>query len=146
MSQNNDDNKRGRRFFANSMHREIFFLVFCSALIPMFIATLGMYYLIFHITANQIGVPEVIAYHVLPAAKKVLLIIFIGTPLAIAVILYYSHKVTHHIVGPFDRITRELGESIDGKRKGPIKVRTKDKFAPLVNRINALLEKINQHG
>ena len=88
------------------------------------------------------GIPESIAYNIIPAARKVVLIMLMTTPLAITVILLIAYKVTHRIIGPFDRVVRELGECVSGERKGPIMLRKNDKFWPLVDRINTLLERV----
>ena len=88
-------------------------------------------------------VPEAIAYNLLPAAKKVLFILAFAVPLSILVILLIAHNITHKIVGPFDRIVRELGERIENRKKGHIHIRVKDKFKPLVDKINQLLDKLS---
>lgn len=119
-------------------------MVFWAALIPTIITTFCLYYLIFGMLAMQFGFPEVIAYHIIPAAKKVTFILLTSAPIAILLILLIAYKITHTIIGPFDRIIRELGEYVEGRRKGILTVRKDDKFEPLVNRINKLLTKLNK--
>lgn len=133
---------RRKRFFANVLHRDIFSLICLAALIPMSVSCAALFYLIFNITAHQLAIPEVIAQNLYPAARTVLFIIWIITPFVIAVILVFAYKVTHKIVGPYSRVLRELDESISGTRQGPIILRSKDKFQPLVDKINILLERI----
>ncbi len=134
-------NNKRKNFFANKMHREIFFVVFLASILPATIVTVLLYYTIFGIVANQLGIPEAIAYNIIPAAKKVTTILAISVPACILIILISAFKISHKIVGPFDRITRELDENLKGKRKGHIILRKKDKFRPLVDRINKLLDK-----
>ena len=122
----------------------MFVLFFFAALIPALITSIMLFYLIFYITADQIGIPETIAYNILPAARRVVKIMLFMTPLTIVVILWIAHKITHRIIGPFDRVVRELGECLSGQRKGPIMLRKNDKFWPLVDKINQLLEKSRQ--
>ncbi len=138
---NEPKNKR-KRLFANNLHKQIFLLVALAALVPLVIATVCLYYLIFGITAMEVGIPEAIAYNILPAARRVTIILFTAAPAAILAVLVIAHKVTHSIVGPFDRIVRELDEHLEGKGKGPIIIRKTDKFSPLVDRINKLLAKL----
>ncbi len=133
---------RGKQIFANQMHSEIFLTVFLAAFVPTLITTILLFYLIFTITADQVGIPEAIFANVIPAAYRVALILCVALPIAILLILVLAHKITHKIVGPFDRVVRELDESIARKRLGPIKLRSGDKFAPLVAKINILLEKM----
>ena len=133
-----------RQFFANQMHREIFWVIFLAVFAPTIITTVSLFYLIFNITAEQMGIPEAIAYNIMPAAQRVTIILLVTIPLATVGILVLAHKLTHNIVGPFDRIVRELGECLDGKRQNPITIRQSDKFLPLVSRINQLLDKIKK--
>jgi len=134
-------NNRRRNFFANKIHKDIFIIVSLASIIPATITTIAMYYLVFNITAAQIGIPEAIAYNLIPAAQKVLIILLISTPICIGILLNIAYKISHKAVGPFDRIIRELDARIKGTQKGPITVRKGDKFQPLVNKINKLLTK-----
>ena len=88
----NDQNKRGRRLFANEMHKEIFTLVFFAAVVPVFITAVMLFYLIFQIVAEELGIPEAIAYTLIPAAQRVLTILFVATPLSIFTILIVAYK------------------------------------------------------
>ncbi|MFC1620691.1 hypothetical protein ACFL2G_00150 [Candidatus Omnitrophota bacterium] len=136
----NKKHKR-RKNFANKLHREIFLLVVAAAIIPTGIATISLYYLIFGVTAEQIAIPEAIAYNVIPASQKVSSILLYAAPLSISIILFLAYKISHRIIGPFDRIIGELDDHIKGKEKGRIVIRKGDKFQPLVDRINKLLKK-----
>jgi len=136
---------RRKRIFANKLHRTIFLLVFIAALLPTVITAISIYYLTFEITAEQIGIPETIAYNLFPAARKVITILIIATPAVILLILFFASAITHQIIGPFDRIIREIDESVAGARRGPIILRKTDKFRPLVDRINKLLDKLGNN-
>lgn len=133
-------NKR-RAFFANKMHKDLFTLVFFASIIPAAIAMVCLYYLIFNITAEEIAIPEAIAYHLFPAAKKVIFILLFAVPISVFAIMIFAYKLSHRIAGPFDRIVRELDECIRDKRTGHILIRKADRFGPLVDRINQLLDK-----
>ena len=140
---NKKKNKR-KRIFANKMHRDIFLLVFLASLLPAIIVAICLYYLIFSITASQLGFPEAIAYNIIPAARKVTIILLTTAPVCILLILFFAYKITHKIIGPFDRIVRDLDEYIKGKKEGQIIIRKADKFWPLVYRINKLLHRLKR--
>jgi len=110
--------------------------------VPATIVTICLYYLIFGITSAEVGFPEAIAYNILPAAKRVTAILLATAPVALLVILIFAYKITHRIVGPFDRIVYELDAHIKDRRNGHIKIRKSDKFHALVEKINHLLDKI----
>lgn len=133
-------NKR-KRFFANQLHRQVFVLIFLAAFLPALLITICLYFLIFNITSLEIGIPEFIAYNIIPAAQRVTVILLITAPLTIILILIAAYKISHRIVGPFDRIIRELDEHLAGARKGHVILRKFDKFWPLVERINKLLDR-----
>ncbi len=128
--------------FANAMHKEIFFLVFGAAIIPTIIVSVSLYYFIFYVTAEQIGIPETIAYHIVPAASKVTQMLFLVIPTVIIFILVLAYRISHSIVGPYDRIIREMNENLNGQRRGPIFLRKNDRFGPLVCAINNILQKM----
>ncbi|MFA5087491.1 MAG: hypothetical protein WC552_00490 [Candidatus Omnitrophota bacterium] len=135
-------NARRKVLFANKLHREIFLLVFFSAIVPTIITAIAVYFLIFYVTAEQIGIPESIAYNVFPAARRVLGILLIVTPVSIAAFLAFAYKAAHQLVGPFDRIVKELDEVINGAKRDHIVIRKGDKFWPLVARINSLVDQV----
>ena len=135
------DKHRGKVIFANRMHKDIILLVLLASLAPTMLVTISLYFLIFGITASQIGIPESIAYNIIPAAKRVVLILSIAMPVLITTILFFAYKISHMILGPFDRIVRELDELVTDKKNSHIFVRESDKFWPLVNNINRLIDK-----
>jgi hypothetical protein len=65
--------------------------------------------------------------------------------LAVALILLMTRTyfISSRITGAYQRILRELDETIEGKRKEPIRVREGDEmFKELLKRINVLISKI----
>ncbi len=116
-------------------------MFFWASVIPMFIVSLLLFYLIFSVTADQMAFPEAIAYNLLPAARRVLAILAALAPLSIVLVLMISYNLTLQMVGPFDRIVRELDQCLKGEKKTPIVIRENDKFWPLVHKINDLIKK-----
>lgn len=57
-------------------------------------------------------------------------------------LIYWAHKVTNRILGPHERVIRELDEILAGKRRQELKVRPGDVlFEPLLHRINKLVSR-----
>ena len=55
----------------------------------------------------------------------------------------WAYHVTHRIIGPHERVIRELDEVIAGTRKEPIIARKgDDAFQELLKRINTLIKKL----
>jgi len=134
-------NNKRYRTFANKLHREIFLTVVAATLAPCFVITIALYYVIFNVMAGQLAIPEAIAYNIVPAARKVSLILILAAPASVFIILLFAYRITYRILGPFDRIVRELDECAADKKQGHIVIRKGDKFKPLVDGINKLIDK-----
>ena len=78
---------RGKQFFANKMHSEMFLVVFFASFIPMLITAVSLFYLIFSVTAEQVGIPEAIAAQIIPAAHKVAIMLLLALPATFIFIL-----------------------------------------------------------
>lgn len=61
----------------------------------------------------------------------------------LVLVVCWAFHITSRIIGPHERVIRELDEVITGARKEPIAIRRGDElFEELLQRINALIEKI----
>jgi len=134
-------NNKRYRTFANKLHREVFLTVLTATLLPCIVMTIALYYVIFNVMAGQLAIPEAIAYNIIPAARKVSLILIWAAPATVFIILLLAYRITYRILGPFDRIVRELDECASGKKQGHVSIRKSDKFKPLVDGINKLIDK-----
>jgi len=127
---------------ATPIQKRILILIFASAVIPTSLAVVALYYLIFNLMAWQIGIPEAIAYNLIPVVQKVNLIISITIPIALLLIWFIALELSHRIAGPLFRLEKELDERITGKTSGvDIKLRKKDELKTLVGKINKLINK-----
>ena len=132
-------NKRRRKFMGTLFERHLLVLLFCAAVIPAVIVGICLYYLIFHYLSWQIGIPEAIAFNVIPVAQKVSMVIFISLPVLLIILWFVSLELSHRIAGPLDRLERELEARVAGHKTGPIRVRKGDELFSLVERINTLM-------
>jgi hypothetical protein len=139
-----EQKNRRIKLFANKTHKQVFLIISTFTIVPTILVTICLFYLIFNVMATQLGIPEAIAYNIIPAAKKVTAIILISAPLTISIMLYLSYKITHRLLGPFDRIIKELDGCIEGQKQGPIIIRKADKCYQCVKRINILLDKLKK--
>ena len=61
----------------------------------------------------------------------------------LVLLVCWAYHITHRIIGPHERVIRELDEVIAGTRKDPITARKDDDaFEELLSRINALIKKL----
>jgi hypothetical protein len=133
--------KRKKKYMGTSFQKKLLLLIFASAIIPTAVVSAVLYYLIFNLLAWQIGIPEAIAYNLIPVVRKINLIILVSLPLAFLIIWLVALELSHRISGPLFRLERELDEHIAGKGRGPIRLRPKDELKALVDKINKLINK-----
>ncbi len=134
-----------RRIIANKFHFELIKLFVIACLVPAIIVALLFYYYLNTSVASTVLLSSCAPVSdVVSNAHIILIALFILTPVGVLSILFFTRKVTHTIVGPYDRILREIDDIIEGKKKTPIQLRKGDKFQSLVDRINKLVDKGNK--
>lgn len=135
------NNRRKSKFIKSPLQRKLLVFIFFSSVIPTTVAMLCLYYLIFTLLAQQIAIPEAIACNLMPVVWKVSLIFLVGLPVLLSLIWFIAVELSHRIIAPLFRVERELDAIIAGEKRGPIKVRQKDEFKSLVDKINKLVDK-----
>jgi hypothetical protein len=135
-------NNQRNFFICNKFQKKILILVFFSVIIPVVLTVVCLYYLIFNVTANEMVFPEAIADNIIPAAKKVATIVLVLVPFSLLMTFWWAYHVSHKLVGPLNRLYRELDERIAGKTKAHIRFRKGDYLLELTHKINALLDKL----
>ncbi|MEA3328986.1 MAG: hypothetical protein U9Q08_04620 [Candidatus Omnitrophota bacterium] len=136
-----NENKRKNFFIANKLHKEILIIVFVSMLLPVILVGITLHSLIFNIAAWEIGIPEAVFSVLLPAIKQVNFIVFIALPFVMLLLWFWALMATKRIVGPFDRLCREVDQRVKGTKTGRIQLRKGDALQELVDGFNRLLDK-----
>jgi hypothetical protein len=103
-------NMRKIKFINTPVQNKTLILVFIAAIVPMAIVSVCLYYLIFNMLAWQLGIPEIIAYNLVPVARKVNIIILLSLPAALFVIWLVALELSHRIAGPVYRLEKELDD------------------------------------
>lgn len=135
------ENKRRKKYLGTSFQKKLLVLVLAAALIPAAIVAICMYYLIFNMMGRQLGIPEAIAYNLMPVLYRVNIILAFAIPISLVLIWIIAMELSHRVAGPLYRIEKELDERIAGKKHGPIKLRRTDEFKLLADKINRLINK-----
>lgn len=135
-----------RKFFLvrNRLERRYLRLIALSLILPALIIGSCLYYVIFNLMAEQLGIPEVIAYHLLPVLRKVNLVLMVSLPIVFVALFSIGFALTRNLVGPIERLEAELKEIVAGNLSRKLKLRKKDALRPLVHNINILMERINK--
>jgi len=120
-------------------------LLLVSMAIPVLFAIGCLYYLIFTITAEQLGIPESIAINLFPVVRKVNTILAIGLPPLFLLLIWWGTILSHRFAGPLQRLERELHHiAQSGDYSFRIHLRKHDDLRPIANAINKLLDSIHR--
>jgi len=133
------NNLRRKKYLGTSFQKKMLFLVFASSVIPAVIIAACLYYLIFQMLATQMVFPEAIAHNIIPVLNKVNLILAVALPVSLFLLWIIALELSHRVAGPLYRIEKELDERISGNKHGPIRLRAKDEFKLLADKLNKLI-------
>lgn len=113
---------------------QLIWMVFTAMAIPTFVFGGAMYLIISRLSGPDASLsPQEVVVDV----TRYIAVLF---PVLIALLLCWAFYGTNKLVGPIDRIIRELDERIQGSKSGPIVLRPGDRLIPLVDKINLLLQ------
>jgi len=136
-----EPNKRRKKFIGTPLQRKLLIVIFTSAVVPAVIVGICLYHLIFNTLVWYIGRRTIMSYNLTPVLQKIILVVLISMPIALLIIWIIALELSHRIAGPLYRIEKELDARISGEEKGPIKLRKKDEFKLLADKINKLISK-----
>ena len=128
----------------NPLQRKYLALILVSIMLPLLIVGGCLYYLIFQLMAEQLAIPESIAYNLIPVVEKINFLLIIGIP-PIAVLLFiWGAILTHRLIGPLARLQRDLKKISDGDYSVRLKIRKDDDLRFLVNAINKVIDRLEK--
>jgi len=122
-------------------------LLIVSMAVPLLFTIGCLYYLIFTIMAEQLGIPESIAYNLFPVVKRINAVLAIGLPPLFLLLIWWGTVLSHRIAGPLQRIEKELNKvthSHDFSHR--IHLRKSDDVRPVADAINKLLDSLHKKG
>ena len=120
-------------------------LLMVSMIVPLIFVGGCLYYLIFTLVAEQLGIPESIAYNLFPVVKKINEILVIGLPPLFLLLIWWGTILSHRIAGPLSRIEKELHKITHNHDfSHRIHLRKSDDVKPIADAINILLDSIHR--
>jgi len=118
-------------------------LLMLSMIVPLVFVGGCLYYIIFSIMAEQIGIPEYVAQHMLPVISKVNMILLVGIPPLFALLMLWGIVLSHRFAGPIERLEKEMKKVTEEENYSHrIRVRRHDDMKPIVDTINGLFGKL----
>ena len=136
-----ENNKRRKKFIGTSVQNKTLVLVFAAAVVPAALVGICLYYLMFNLLAWQLGIPEAVAYNLIPVARKINIIVAVILPVALLAIWFMALELSNRIAGPIYRLEKELDRIISGEKSTHIKLRKNDELKSLADKINRLMTK-----
>lgn len=113
-------------------------------IVPLVILLSAIYYLIYYAVFREMLIPEAVAVTLLPAMKKVDIVMAISMPIVLFLLLRMALIYSNRIIGPIPRLERELDKVLSGDYSVRIKTRDNDELKSFVSKINLLLEKVDR--
>ncbi|MFH0738867.1 MAG: methyl-accepting chemotaxis protein [Candidatus Omnitrophota bacterium] len=137
-------NRRKRYFMKSGLQNRYLRLILLAIVLPTFLFSLCLCYLIFYLMAEQLGIPESIAYNLTPVLSKIGIILLLGLPVISILLLLWGLVISHRIAGPVYRLEQELDKISKGDFSLRIRFRKKDELASIAQGINKVLDKIGE--
>ena len=129
-------------FINRSAQRKFLLVLSVSMVLPALFVGGALYYLIFTLAAEQLGVPESIACNLFPVIEKINLILLVGIPPLFTLLILWGMILSHRFAGPLLRLEREIRDMASrgdfGRR---LRVRKNDDLRPIADAVNTLLDK-----
>ena len=122
-------------------------LLVASMAIPLLLVGGCLYYLIFTLVAEQLGIPESIAYNLFPVIKKINLMLAVSLPPLFFLLILWGAVLSHRFAGPIERLEKEIDKiTKSGDCSRRLRVRKHDEIKPIADAVNNLLDCVEQKG
>jgi len=116
-------------------------LLIFSMLIPSMFMGLCMYYFIFSIITEGLGIPEPIAYNLFPVLNKINLMMALGLPVIFIGFLIAGNYISYKLIGPINRLKKDLQQIAEGDISHRIKMREGDDLLFIAELVNKILDR-----
>ena len=133
---------RLRLFRATKLQFKYLMLVVISMLVPTLIVGSCLYYFIFTIMAEQLGIPEAIAINLIPVLNKINFMLITGLIPLFILLFLWGLILSHRFSGPLERVEKDLDKILEGDTSIRFKVREKDDISGIVGKLNKLIERL----
>jgi len=135
---------RIRFFTKNPLQSRYLALILISILLPLFLVAGCLYYLIFQIMAEQLAIPEAIAYNLFPVVERINFLLLLGIPPIVVLLFIWGAVLSHRLMGPLERLEDDLRKISDGDYSIRLKIRKDDDLRPIADAVNKIINKLEQ--
>ena len=135
---------RFKKITNNPLQKRYLFVIVLAMIVPLVITAGCLYYLIFQLMAEQLGIPESIAYNLFPVVSQVNTLLLIALPPVIIVLFIFGLILSHRLIGPLNRLEDDLRKIADGDYSIRIAMRKDDDLKPIANTVNEIIDKLEK--
>ena len=126
------------------MQRRYLALFLLSIMVPLFIVGGCLYYVMFQIMADQLAMPESIAQNLVPVLHRINFLLLICLPPMIVLLFILAVLLTHRLIGPLERLRKDLKKISDGNYSIRLKMRKDDDLRPIAEMINNIMDNLEK--
>lgn len=119
-------------------------MLIISMVVPTVIIGGCLYYFIFKVMAEQIGLPDVIARDLLPVVYRINYMLMISLPLFFIVMITWAVILSYKFVAPLERLEEDIKNIDDGDYSVRLQVDKDHDLAPIAAVINDLVDKLEK--
>ncbi len=128
----------------NPLQTKYLALIFVSILLPVFIVGGCLYYLLFQIMAEQLAIPESIAYNLFPVVERINFLLLVGVPPIVILLFIWGAVLSHKMIGPLERLENDLKKISEGDYSMRLRIRKDDDLRPIADVINRIIDKLER--
>ena len=128
----------------NPLQTKYLVLILISILLPLFIVAGCLYYLLFQIMAEQLAIPEAIAYNLFPVVERINFLLLLGVPPMVILLFIWGVVLSHRLIGPLERLENDLRKISDGDYSTRLRIRKDDDLRPIADVINKIIDKLER--
>ena len=94
--------------------------------------------------AEQLAIPESIAYNLIPVVKKINFLLLVGIPPLMILLFIWGVILTHRLIGPLERLEKDLKKISEGDYSIRLKIRKNDDLYPIADVINKIVDRLEK--
>ena len=119
-------------------------MIILSLLVPTLFVVGCLYYFFSQVMAQELGLPDVIARHLIPVMERVNLALSIGLPGVFIVLLTLAVILSYKFIAPLERLEEDLEKIDEGDYSVRLQINEDHDLAPVAGIINDLVEKLDK--
>lgn len=127
-------------FSKKPLQHRYLLLIIVAMVVPALVVGSFLYYFIFAVTAEQIGIPENIIGTLQPVVEKINVMLVAWLLPLFALLIVWGLILSHRFCGPIERIEADLDKILEGNYHVRFKVRKNDDIKHAVEDLNKVLD------